>query len=332
MRASSNALALLLATSTALGQATSPTAADKATARALLDAGDALAQQNDHRGALAKYQAADAIMGVPTTGIAVAQTQAKLGMLVEAADSAARVHRFEVRADEPDAFSEARTQAASLLADVTLRMPTLTVKIAGVESPSADVRVLVDGEELRPATRFVPRKVNPGKHQIAVIQGKMNGSATIELAERATTIAEITLREGAALAPPSPPRSANALLAPTQPPQESRPPTNPGVWIGLGVAGAATVAGAITGAFTLASKPKLALECGADRQCATPKSQDALDRSYRLANASTACFVVAGAGGIVALTAWLVTRNPKRPDARAHVVIAPWHLGYGGTF
>ena len=39
---------------------------------------------NDLEGALKRYEAAHEIMGVPTTGIEVARTRAKLGQLVEA--------------------------------------------------------------------------------------------------------------------------------------------------------------------------------------------------------------------------------------------------------
>src|SRR5262249_44553309 len=52
-----------------------PSAADRETARKLLDDGDAAFEKKDYDGALKAYAAAHAIMHVPTTGIEVAKAQ-----------------------------------------------------------------------------------------------------------------------------------------------------------------------------------------------------------------------------------------------------------------
>ena len=83
------------------------TAGDKETARFLMDDGDRKLRVGDYRGALDAYIAADKIMRVPTTGIAVGRVQEKLGRLLEARDTWLRVARYPVKLDEPEPFTEA---------------------------------------------------------------------------------------------------------------------------------------------------------------------------------------------------------------------------------
>src|SRR4051794_16154924 len=65
-----------------------PSASERETARSLMQDGDRLLSSGDPMNALKCYQAAHAIMHVPTTGVAVAKTQAEVGQLVEARSSA----------------------------------------------------------------------------------------------------------------------------------------------------------------------------------------------------------------------------------------------------
>ena len=53
-------------------------------------------------------------MHVPTTGLAVARTQAALGLLVEARDTALGVTRIPVIPKEPPVIGEGRKQADNL--------------------------------------------------------------------------------------------------------------------------------------------------------------------------------------------------------------------------
>ncbi|MEO7109611.1 MAG: hypothetical protein ABI183_04150, partial [Polyangiaceae bacterium] len=91
-----------------------PTAADKDTARALMAQGADLRDKNDLKGALQSFQAADAIMHVPSTSLEVAKTAAALGQLVEARDAALAAARYPVNPGEPKPFVNARKEAQSL--------------------------------------------------------------------------------------------------------------------------------------------------------------------------------------------------------------------------
>src|SRR4051794_22145874 len=95
MRSERFAGASLLSLALLLGQvgraSAEPTASGKETARGLMTEARDLRDKNDLRGALSRFQAADAIMRVPTTGLEVARTEAALGLLVEARDTIHRV-------------------------------------------------------------------------------------------------------------------------------------------------------------------------------------------------------------------------------------------------
>src|SRR5579884_1405121 len=98
------AVASALALGAALGARSAradPTAADRETARALMDDGRALREKNDLRGALQRFKAADDIMHVPTTALEVARTQIPLGLLVEARDTIARIRLMPAKPGEP---------------------------------------------------------------------------------------------------------------------------------------------------------------------------------------------------------------------------------------
>jgi hypothetical protein len=139
-----------------------PSAADRATARQLLDDGDTLMEKGDVKGALEKYLVADGLMGVPTTGLALASAQVKLGQLIAASDSYARVVAYPVRPKEPQAFEAARSEARAQLEAVRARIPSITVKVvAASEAALATAVVAIDGVEVPAVARWAPRLTDP---------------------------------------------------------------------------------------------------------------------------------------------------------------------------
>src|SRR5260370_39928772 len=85
-----------------------PTAADRETARSLMQEGRELREKGDLQGALKRFQAADGIMHVPTTGLEVARTQATLGLLVGARDTIATIPKAPSQATDPEPMPETR--------------------------------------------------------------------------------------------------------------------------------------------------------------------------------------------------------------------------------
>lgn len=164
--------------------AAEPTASEKETARSLLDEGDRSFGRKDYQGALTAYQAADAIMGVPTTSVEVAKVEAVLGLLVEARDSALKVSRFPSAANEPGAFKQARLRAEQLAYQLGQRIPSVRITLRGIVG-SNPIALEIDGVAVPNLTAPFAHKVNPGRHVV---------SASAVGYERKT--AEIVVREG----------------------------------------------------------------------------------------------------------------------------------------
>src|SRR5262249_51176615 len=120
-----------------------PTAAEKETARGLMAEGRTLRENGDDRGALRYFQAADAIMHVPTTALEVARTQIALGPYLEARESLRHVKLGVVKADDPVPFREARVVAESLDAELDKLIGAITIEVKGA-APGAKVTVQVD--------------------------------------------------------------------------------------------------------------------------------------------------------------------------------------------
>src|ERR1700722_14015621 len=90
-------LALLLATTTASAE---PTAADRATARTLMQQGRDLRDKGDLKEALKRFQGADDAVHAPSTALELARTQVALSLLVEARDTLAAIRRLPVKPND----------------------------------------------------------------------------------------------------------------------------------------------------------------------------------------------------------------------------------------
>ena len=119
--------------------------------------GDAAFEAADFRAALKAFETAHGIMQVPSTGIALARAQEKLGLLLEARNTALAVSRIAARPAEPGVFTEARDAARELAATLEARIPSLTIAVEGPEQ----TRVTIDGSELLRSQYRVARKLNP---------------------------------------------------------------------------------------------------------------------------------------------------------------------------
>jgi len=115
-----------------------PTPAEKETARGLMSDGRSLRDQGDLRAALRYFQAADAIMHVPTTALEVAKTLIALGSYLEARDTLRRVVLSPVKPDEPAPFREARVAAEGLDAQLDALIGAVKIEVTGA-APGATV-------------------------------------------------------------------------------------------------------------------------------------------------------------------------------------------------
>ncbi|HSQ67888.1 MAG TPA: hypothetical protein VLM85_31980 [Polyangiaceae bacterium] len=324
------AAAVLALASPAFGS--EPSSADKETARGLMEQGRDLRDAKDLNGALQRFSAADQIMHVPTTAFEVAQTQAMLGMLVEARDMLARILNTPARPGEPRPFREARAKAQKLDDDLAARMPAVVVRLHGAPD-NAGATVTVDGVAMPSAVIGLSRAMNPGHHVIAASTAKMEGRAEVDVGEAEKKEVTVELTPKAA---PGEEHDASVPLAKETPvvaPQGNGGARTFGL-IMFGVGAAALAAGAVTGVLTLTTQADLSTQC--PNHICGPASRDELSTANTLALVSTISFAAAGGFAVIGLVSYLVGKPKAEAPPPAQARVEPW-LGLGaaglrGTF
>lgn len=334
------AVAMALCSASLDASAAEPTAADKETARTLMNEGDRLFAAKDYQGALKAYGGAHEIMGVPTTGIELAKVQEQLGLLVEARDTLLQVTRYPKRPDEPKVFTRARDDAAQRAGQLATRIPSIVVTISG-PAPGAAVSVAIDGVAIAPAAVSLPRKVNPGKHVIVVSSaGFDDAREELTVAAGETGQARVVLRPGRAAAPVAQPAPASSSpVAPVRPAEapDRSPPASSGsstlMLFGFGLGAAGVIAGSVTGLLALSKKSDAEKYCDGNR-CREEARSD-IDGSKTMGNISTISFAVGAIGAGLGVYTLLA---PSKPDERMQAgrrfepIVGLGSLGVRGEF
>jgi hypothetical protein len=297
----------------ALAQAarSEPSEADKDAARKLMDQGRAKEGAGDKAGALDAYLAADRIMGVPTTGLSVAEAALEMGKLVEARDVLLRVVRHPVSPSEPLPFAKARLEAKAMAAELDKRIPSLTLSVTGAAAGTV-VTVTVDGVAVPAETLQFPRAVNPGKRQVvASAPGYRSARKSVTLAEGEQATLSLALEPGEQDSPSTGGLTLEGI--------------SPLFWVGLGVTVAGLGVGIPTGALAMSKSSDLKGVCDDDYGCPRSRKSE-IDSMTALAHTSTVSFAVAGAGavlgivGLAALSDWGGEAPKAEPDGRTPTV------------
>jgi hypothetical protein len=299
--------------------AAGPSAADRDTARKLMDDGDDAFGKKDYPGALKAYAAAHAIMNVPSTGVAVAKAQAALGQLLEARDTALEVTRMPLAPKEPAAFAESRKEAADLAAQLDPRIPSIEVQPSGVPEGTA-IEVRIDGAAIPAAAATLPRRVNPGTHQISVkAAGYVEVSTEVKVVEGEKRELQVALEPGG----PPPGKAEPKRDEPKkEPPVAKKSGLSVLVPIGLATTGAGLALGIGTGVAALNSG-----DCKKHHGCALGWAADA---GFLVA--------LAGAGVTTAGIVITVTAPKSGPAAPAQTwlrlrpMVGPAYLGVQGEY
>jgi hypothetical protein len=345
------AVATLLA---APGASAQVSAADRETARSAMQEGRDLRDKGDLKGALQRFKTADDIMHVPTTSLEVARAQVALGLLIEALDTIAAIHKTTPLADDPAPFKEARVKADELDAQVEGRVPSLAITVTGAaegESPA----ISVDGVSLPAALGGVPRKVDPGHHVVTARAASGQAKEEVDVAEGEKKDVALVLVAGGE-------GTEGDNNAPNEPGAEG--PHNvvhspgPLTYGGIVVGGIGLVVGSVTGVMTLSKASTVKTECNNPTKTCTGSAISDLNSGNSLATVSTIGFAVAGAGAVVAVVSLIVGHRapgaapasapPADPDAapagdappppapESHLHVTPWigvgSAGFVGTF
>jgi hypothetical protein len=311
-----------------------PNAAERETARRLMDEGRERSRVGDKERAVEAFQKAHDIMKVPTTGVALAKAQLAIGHLVEARDVALEVVRMPRENGEHAIFEKARKEAKEFELSIKARIPTVRIIVKG--GPAT--RVSVDGGEVPSLLLGEPVAMNPGKHSIIARNADtIERRAEVELAERDAKEVELTL--------PVPSPAVVVAPVPAQP-RGSRETEDRGrttvanvlVFGGFGLAVVGLGVGGVTGALTLSKAGDVKTQC-ANGIC-DPAAKSDLDSASSLATISTIGFAVAGAGALCGVVGLLLPRTPvdstqtalQSQEKRAAVWIGPGSMGVRGTF
>ncbi|MBW2523207.1 MAG: hypothetical protein JRI23_03490 [Deltaproteobacteria bacterium] len=310
--------AFLLATLLAVGAyGGEPSAAEKETARQLVKSGRKKMNAGDLQAALADLEAAHAIMGVPTTGLALGVAQERAGKLVEARDTMLAVWRMPKERREPRAYRRARSEAEKRAQELATRIPALRIEVTG--SAAADAEVSVGGQALLPAAVGRPFKVNPGEHEIVARSGDQEDRVVVTVAEGETRDVRLAVDAGVST------EADTTTGAPG-----SDPGIHPLTWVGLGVGAAGVIVGTITGALALDKHAEIAPRCPAG-SC-PPDTHDDLDAGLTLGTVSTVSFIVGGLGAAVATVGLLLPVGGDEATDAAWLRVSPAALAVGGSF
>lgn len=334
-----------------------PSAQDRETARSLMRDGRELRDGGELTQALARFQAANEIMHVPTTALEVANTQVAMGLLCEARNTIADMRRIPANPDDPLPFQEARTAAIALDATLAKRIPSVTIVVNELGGKPSFLSI--DGARMPLAIANLPCKVNPGRH--VIVAGTTAGTSRQEIEMREGESKIVRLRLASDIAGGSnsgtPPLQAlsSAALPPSHrdtaglgstdrpeavPPRNeaSPPPWRTWTYLGAGVGGAALITGTIAGIVAWSQKSSLASEC-AGLRCGPGQPSDDLDRAKMWATVSTFSFVAAGAAAALVLGSVLLGKEDATSpgsrsgsaSTRGHAADSTGWLGIGAS-
>ena len=288
-----------------------PTPAEKEGARkAMGDARDRR-EAGDLPGALASFQKAHAVMNVPTTGIEVARTQQKLGLLKEAYETATLVTKIAVAPKEPPPFAAARVDAQKMADDLATKIPALNIKLSETTEGVAVV-TSVDGAVVAPDARKAYH-VNPGAHTIiAKLSDGTEKTEKVNIAEGETK--EVAFSFKKEIREDKPREEASGSTDDAKPQSRFLRPLP---IAGFALAGVGLIAGSVTGAIAISKASSAKQECLAGGLC-PPVTHDGIRSGRKMATVSNISFAVAGVGAAVAIVGILLpTSGGKHADEAA---------------
>ena len=322
-----SALAVTLLLGTAASAVAAPSAADKETARRLMDEGKAFVQSGEYAKAVDSYKKAHDIMPVPTTGLALAKARAKVGLLVEAREVALEVVRMRTERGEPAVFGEARKEARELEAELAKRIPTVRVRVTNSET----ARITLDDAEVPPLVAHDPIPINPGKHVFAAKSVEGEARLELEIAEKDVKTLELTLvaKPGDTAKKAAPPAATPAAPLANEDEKGRRTPTATALLFGgFGLAAVGAIVGGVTGTMTLTKANDVKPQC--ENGICDPLARGDLDSAKTLATVSTISFIAAGVFAAVGVVGLVLPRESAATTGTLRVRFGP--TGVMGAF
>lgn len=273
---------------------------NRATARALGEAGLALYEQQKFAEALKRFEMAEALLHAPTLVLFMARCKRGLGELLASRELYERVIGDQLGKNADATFVKAQNDAKSELEELDQTIPSMRIVVSGVPEAS----VTVDGREV--SDLDTPMRLDPGTHEIvATAPGVQPVRKRVELAADGS-VQDVTL-----------------TLQPKNGRDESSPPAEEGSLVPAAVCftigGAALVVGIATGIVAIQKFDELKERC-VDNRCAP--EDEPLKEQVDMYGVISTVGVAVGAAGIVAGIVLAVVR-PGGGSARAGLRIGP---------
>jgi hypothetical protein len=314
-----------------LAEGSSGTNASLDLARSVAVTGREAFNAGDYETALALFRRAYTLYPAPTVVLYEARSLEKLGRLLEAVEAYARTTQTSVGQDAPAQFAEAIAQAHQEERSLRARIPTLTLKVAGVSPNDPNLKVTMNGRAIGAAQLGQAQRLNPGTYRIAgSISPDRTDHSELKLAEGQNVAVVLNL----AAPSPTPPAPVLASVTPVATEAHSTNDLRVYAYVagGVGVAGLGT--GLVTGLMS-ASKHSEADRLCPNHLCTGANVPSAVNSFRSLRTVSTVFYGVGAAGLAAGVVLWLVSAPDTTETPRARG-LEPWSdarsAGVQGTF
>ncbi|WP_411280000.1 hypothetical protein, partial [Gemmatimonas sp.] len=261
-----------------------------------------------------RFKAAFSLVPTPIIGIDLAREHVALQELIEAREVAIAVTKLPDNPKESPEGRTARVDAAKLANDLAPRIGTLVLTVDSL--PESGV-VLVDGAAMPKEMLGAPRKVNPGKHVVAVRVGDKETKRTVTVGEGAREEVRIDAQDLGPATSLTPANSSPSTGPSATEEGQSSAPIWP--WIALGVGGVGVVGGVVFGLKWTSANNDYRSGCPNINSCV---DKDGLEGARDTAATLT---IVSGLIGAAGVTIGIIglTSSTKAPPPTAQLRLVP---------
>jgi hypothetical protein len=213
---------------------------DRLNAREQFTAGMKAQQEGHWAEALLAFQRAQALFPAPTNMLHIAECEAQMGRLVEAAETYRGLKLLQLPKDAPQPFFAAQAQGAAELQQVEARIPKMRIDVTPAGIPN--LSVTLDQQPINVVLLGADRSVDPGVHTVvAFAPGYGQKEAKVTVREREPSVKVVTLAlqpTGGVVYVPSgpgtqviPPPQPEVVVVNAPPPPPPGPPPPPPVYM-----------------------------------------------------------------------------------------------------
>lgn len=286
------------------GDTSEVAASQREQARGYMDLGRRRLAEKRYDDALEAFEAADAIMKVPVTALAVAETLVAKGQLILARDRMLTIARSKPVTNhgvEPTPFTRARERAGTLARELAVRIPSVRVEVLDEDGNdiTSEATVKIAGRAIDDAQRGLPQRIDPGEVEVtALVDDRVILPRTVDVEESEHHVVSLIA------VPPGGPGGGSV---------------HPFVWAGVATVAVGGVFGGVFGGAALSKSASLDGRC-ANGLCPGPEAQGEIDNMNLFATLSTVGFAVAAAGAALGAVGVVFTLQHDTPSEAALVV------------